>query len=249
MQCVQVRSRAVVIPLVSLMLALSSCATIFVGSKQQFDLASNPPDAKVTVKAMSAADALLFQARAIGAAGGPAGVEPAALADKQDVGTYQAPSKIDLPRPGSDFAMRGYGFIFEKDGCEPSVKIMTGYKLNPGTLVLVILDSFTFVPLIVDFVSGVTLFDWDPPMMSATLTSRTALASSPIADRAGTGVVTAKELTIRGGAATTKTALKSLAKGDRVTILDLDTVPGWYQVESSDGTKGWVLSNYIKLAP
>ena len=59
------------------------------------------------------------------------------------------------------------------------------------------------------------------------------------------GVVNTNVLNVRSGPAIEQTLLTTLRKGDQVTIIGDKDI--WYQIQLSNGVKGWVHGNYIDI--
>lgn len=59
-----------------------------------------------------------------------------------------------------------------------------------------------------------------------------------------TGIVSVEALNMRSGPDTTKSIIKKLSKGTKVTLLE--STDKWYKIELADGTKGWVAKEYIQ---
>jgi len=59
--------------------------------------------------------------------------------------------------------------------------------------------------------------------------------------------VTADVVNLRESASTSAAIKKKLAPTDTFTITKVDTEKGWYQVQLSDGTVGWVAGYLVKI--
>jgi cell wall-associated NlpC family hydrolase len=62
----------------------------------------------------------------------------------------------------------------------------------------------------------------------------------------GTGTITGSGVNLRSSGSTTAKILKTLDKGNRVTVVSKSS--GWYKVKTSSGTIGWIMSSYVSLS-
>ncbi|MEZ4499262.1 MAG: SH3 domain-containing protein [Thermomicrobiales bacterium] len=78
-------------------------------------------------------------------------------------------------------------------------------------------------------------------------------AAPPVPPQVGDTVsVESGPLNLRETASTEASVIGKLETGDRVEVVDGPVASGdysWYQVESKDGKRGWVASDFIKVAP
>lgn len=61
-----------------------------------------------------------------------------------------------------------------------------------------------------------------------------------------TGTVTASSLNVRSGASTSDSIIGKITKGENVEILSSSN--GWYEIQYSENTDGWVSADYISLS-
>lgn len=83
-----------------------------------------------------------------------------------------------------------------------------------------------------------------PPTTTTPPASGGSVSSANVGKSA---TVTTDVVNLRESASTSSNIKKKLTPKDTFTITKADTDKGWYQVQLSDGTVGWVFGTYVKI--
>ncbi|MDP4146405.1 MAG: SH3 domain-containing C40 family peptidase [Bacillota bacterium] len=109
---------------------------------------------------------------------------------------------------------------------------VTSVKLILGTLVVA---SIPFIP-------NTKVHAADAPPTASQQISNQPLSFASLGAK---GIVTATRLNVRSGPSTTNSIISKLLQGNSVKVLD--AINGWYKIQLSNGTVGWVSNAYLKI--
>lgn len=124
---------------------------------------------------------------------------------------------------------------------DEKIRQLIGEKYSDIKINSVKLMLGTLIVASVPFVAHTKVF----AATATTSTTQQVDAASSITTLNTTGVVTASRLNMRSGPATTYSIIHVLWQGNKVKVIG--ELNGWYKIQLSDGSTGWVSKDYLQL--